>query len=135
MNERWEYKSNDGSSLAMIRDMISSSRESFGGCVGLYDNGRLVSWVCRYHDGTLGMVYTEEDFRGNGHASTVVRYAVNDVRKRRKGTRHHEDDIVEMTMVSYIVDSNAASRRMYQRLGWRRVADADWAGFASRRAT
>ena len=52
INDRWEYKSN--TSLDMIQQMIQLSEEQYGGCVGLFVNNQMVSWVCRYLDGTLG---------------------------------------------------------------------------------
>jgi GNAT superfamily N-acetyltransferase len=136
VNERWEYKS--GSSLQMIRKMISVSEESFGGCVGLVVDDRLVSWVCRYLDGTIGMLFTESDYRKKGYAALVLMAAVFDVRRMsQKQHRNINGDIgpsnTDGRVVSYIVDSNNVSLSLYRQLGWRRVADADWFGFASRK--
>ena len=48
----------------------------------------------------------------------------------------YDIDCIDMgrdRMISYIVDSNEASKNLYIKLGWKRVADADWIGFASRK--
>ncbi len=122
VNSCWEYRS-DGS-LEMIQRMIAMSE---GGCVGVSVHGKLVSWMLRYLDGSIGMLFTNENYRRQGYAAIVVRGAVCDIRTK---TRKHQSD--DGSMISYIVDSNDASKSLYSKLGWRRVADADWVGFASR---
>ena len=131
VNSKWEYRS-DGS-LEMIQKMIATSVAK-GGCVGLAVNGTLVSWMLRYLDGSIGMLFTDENHRRNGYAAVVVNGAVSDIRS--KSQQYKEDsDCIDMgrdRMISYIVDSNEASKNLYRKLGWKRVADADWIGFASR---
>jgi len=135
VDSRWEYRS-DGS-LSMIRRMIRASEETYGGCVGLFVDDALVSWLCRYLDGTLGMLWTEYAHRKKGYAALVLMAAVSDIRKRSKerngGCTSRPLANTDEPMVSYIVDSNQASQNLYKKLGWMRVADADWAGFASRK--
>eukprot|EP00578_Thalassiosira_sp_NH16_P031218 CAMPEP_0181080420 /NCGR_PEP_ID=MMETSP1071-20121207/2558_1 /TAXON_ID=35127 /ORGANISM="Thalassiosira sp., Strain NH16" /LENGTH=355 /DNA_ID=CAMNT_0023161897 /DNA_START=55 /DNA_END=1119 /DNA_ORIENTATION=- len=132
INERWEYRSD--SSLTMIRKMIQISEDAFGGCVGLFVDNRLVSWICRYLNGTLGMLFTESEFRKKGYARLVVAAAVSDCyQKMAQRDGSMPTRTADGRMVSYIVDSNGASQRLYQKLGWKRVADADWVGFASRK--
>lgn len=130
VDQRWEYRSD--TSLGMIRRMIQLSEEEFGGCVGLFVGERLVSWVCRYLDSTLGMLFTESDHRKNGYAALVVMAAVSDCCQR--GAESDIGSGANMAMdgraVSYIVDSNDASQSLYRKLGWERVAEADWVGFA-----
>ena len=125
----WEYRS-DGS-LEMIQRMIAMSE---GGCVGVSVHGKLVSWMLRYLDGSIVMLFTNENYRRQGYAAIVVRGAVCDIRtKTRKHTCKSDGGSMEKErMISYIVDSNDASKSLYSKLGWRRVADADWVGFASR---
>jgi len=135
VNERWEYKSD--TSLGMVRKMIRNSEEEHGGCVGLFVDGKLASWVCRYLDGTLGMLFTESDCRRRGYASLVLAAAVSDCRRRRalmtaKGKISSVGDAGDV-MVSYIVETNDASKNLYSKVGWKRVADAAWVGFASRK--
>ena len=125
VNSCWEYKS-DGS-LEMIQRMIAMSE---GGCVGVSVHGKLVSWMLRYLDGSIGMLFTNENYRRQGYAAIVLRGAVCDI--RTKSRKHKSDDGSMERMISYIVDSNDASKSLYSKLGWRRVADADWVGFASR---
>ena len=132
VNSKWEYKS-DGS-LEMIQKMIATS-EAKGGCVGIALNGTLVSWMLRYLDGSIGMLFTDENHRRKGYAGVVVNGAVSDIRS--KSQQYNVDiDCIDMgrdRMISYIVDSNEASKNLYIKLGWKRVADADWIGFASRK--
>jgi len=129
INSRWEYRS-DGS-LEMIQRMIAIS-EREGGCVGVSIDGKLVSWMLRYLDGTIGMLFTDGNYRRQGYAAVVVRGAVCDIRS--KSRKSDDANIDRERMISYIVDSNDASKTLYSKLGWRRVADADWVGFASRQS-
>ena len=131
VDSRWEYRSD--ASLLMIKKMIKAS-EIYGGCVGLVVDNTLVSWLCRYLDGSLGMLWTENMHRKKGYAAMVLMAAVHDVRKRSRESNSSSTCTVDAgeRMVSYIVDSNEASQSLYRKLGWIRVADADWAGFASR---
>jgi GNAT superfamily N-acetyltransferase len=122
----------------MIRKMIKASEETYGGCVGLFVDDTLVSWLCRYLDGTLGMLWTEDAHRKKGYAELVLMAAVYDISKRSKEsnggcTSRPIMNAADEPMVSYIVDSNQASQNLYKKLGWMRVVDADWAGFASRK--
>lgn len=131
VNSKWEYKS-DGS-LEMIQKMIATS-EAKGGCVGLAVNGTLVSWMLRYLDGSIGMLFTDENHRRKGYAAVVVNGAVSNIRSKSQQDIEDNDciDMDRDRMISYIVDSNEASKNLYRKLGWKRVADADWIGFASR---
>mmetsp|Transcript_24744 Transcript_24744/g.37604 ORF Transcript_24744/g.37604 Transcript_24744/m.37604 type:complete len:337 (-) Transcript_24744:296-1306(-) len=129
INECWEYKGD--SSLQMIQKMILASEETFGGCVGLTVDGKLVSWVCRYLDGTIGMLFTKENYRKKGYAAWVLMAAVSSIRtmsNRQSVSSTFSDE----RLVSYIVDSNKASQRLYQKLGWVRVSDAVWCAFETR---
>ena len=119
--------------MEMIQKMIATS-EAKGGCVGLAVNGTLVSWMLRYLDGSIGMLFTDENHRRNGYAAVVVNGAVSDIRSKSQQYKEDSDciDIDRDRMISYIVDSNEASKNLYRKLGWKRVADADWIGFASR---
>jgi hypothetical protein len=132
VNSNWEYRS-DGS-LEMIQKMIGIS-EAKGGCVGLCVDGTLVSWILRYLDGSLGMLFTDENYRRNGYAEFVVNGAVSDIRS--KSQIHRENDTIDVDgerMISYIVDSNEASKNLYLKLGWKRIAGADWVGYAPRQS-
>lgn len=132
VNSNWEYRS-DGS-LEMIQKMIGIS-EAKGGCVGLCVDGTLVSWILHYLDGSLGMLFTDENYRRNGYAEFVVNGAVSDIRS--KSQIHRENDTIDVDgerMISYIVDSNEASKNLYLKLGWKRIAGADWVGYAPRQS-
>ena len=131
VNSNWEYKSEG--SLEMIQKMIATS-EAKGGCVGLAVNGTLVSWMLRYLDGSIGMLFTDKKHRRKGYAAIVVNGTASDIRLKSQ-TYKEDDHCIDMgrdRMISYIVDSNEASKNLYIKLGWKRVADADWVGFASR---
>lgn len=129
VNECWEYKSD--SSLQMIQKMILASEETFGGCVGLTVDGKLVSWVCRYLDGTIGMLFTKENYRKKGYAAWVLMAAVSSIRTM-SNRQSVSSTFSNKRLVSYIVDSNKASQRLYRKLGWVRVSDAVWCAFETR---
>ena len=128
IESRWEYRSED--SLSMIQKMIAASESTFGGCFGMEIDGKLVAWVCRYLDGTLGMLWTEEDHRRKGYSIHVMTAAVQSINQR------HDAQLTKTAtnssrppLIAFTVDTNDASRGLLAKLGWKRLADADWAGF------
>ena len=127
VESRWEYRSED--SLSMIQQMIADSQTTFGGCCGMEMNGMLVAWVCRYLDGTIGMLWTEEGHRRKGYGAHVVTAAANSIIQRRneQATEATSDNF--SPLIAFTVDTNSASRGLLTKLGWNRVGDADWAGF------
>ena len=134
VNSRWEYSSGDDS-LAMIQDMIADSETTFGGCFGLEIDSILVAWICRYLDGSLGMLWTEEEHRRKGYGAVVVRAAVESILERRRlsaslGSNNNNENNFSTTLIGFTVDNNNASRGLLAKLGWRRVADSDWTGFS-----
>ena len=78
------------------------------------------------------MGHWESNHRKHGYAEIVLKAAVSDSCLRRAKVTQEENTFtssISGVMISYIVDSNDASRSLYQKLGWKRVADADWVGF------
>ena len=69
------------------------------------------------------MLFVEERFRGLGLAKVLV----------AEGSRALDD--AGLPSFAYIVDGNAASEAVFTRLGWRRVANADWVSFVPSEAT
>lgn len=128
IDSRWEYRS-DGS-LAMIMKMIAASESIFGGCYGLEIDGVLVAWVCRYLDGTLGMLWTEANHRRMGYGAYVVSAAMQSIDERRNEELSNTSSSRSIPpFVAFTVDTNDASRGLLAKLGWQRQADTDWVGF------
>jgi GNAT superfamily N-acetyltransferase len=73
--------------------------------------------IVRYADGALGMLFVEERFRGLGLAKVLV----------AEGSRALDD--AGLPCFAFIVEGNAASEAVFLKLGWQRVADADWVSF------
>lgn len=113
LDARWTYRS--ATSLPMVASMLESGDP---GNVGIeLEDGSLAGWVARYTDGALGMLYVEEAHRRRGLARALVMAAARAL------------DSAGLPCFAYIVDGNEASESVFQRLGWRRVADADWLTF------
>lgn len=114
INSCWAYRSE--TSLSRVREIVSSGRP---GCLGVEtDDGRLVGWMVCYEDGALGMLHVEDSMRRRGYARALLAHA--QVALQACGA----------PCFAYIVDTNAPSRALFNSLGWERVADADWVGFA-----
>mmetsp|Transcript_16446 Transcript_16446/g.47265 ORF Transcript_16446/g.47265 Transcript_16446/m.47265 type:complete len:493 (-) Transcript_16446:287-1765(-) len=126
VNSRWEYRSDD--SIHLVRRLIdiSASNEDNnagkGGCIGMEVDGELVAWVLRYLDGAVGMIWTEESYRQRGFASMLLSAVMAGCASRIPK---------EEFLFAFVVDGNAASCAMFERLGWNKEASADWVGFAS----
>lgn len=131
VNSRWEYRSER--SLAMIRKMIAVSESTFGGCMGLEVDNVLVAWSCRYLDGSLGMLWTEEGHRKKGYGRLVVNASIRSILDRRH-LFPSESKIPthswKQPLVAFTVDGNSISQGLLAKLNWQRVADADWVGFS-----
>jgi len=134
VNARWEYSSED--SLPMIQKMIALSESTFGGCMGLEVDNTLVAWNCRYLDGSIGMLWTEEAHRKRGYGRLVVNAAVKSILERRCVSPSASNIPIDgdtisakLPLFSYTVDTNNISQDLLTKLNWQRVADADWVGF------
>ena len=51
----------------MVREMVDSKR-----CIGLEEDGQMVSWACQNLDGPMGMLWTEEEYRRKGYGDLVI---------------------------------------------------------------
>uniref|UniRef100_A0A0G4HXY1 N-acetyltransferase domain-containing protein n=1 Tax=Chromera velia CCMP2878 TaxID=1169474 RepID=A0A0G4HXY1_9ALVE len=136
VNSRWEYNRGEGS-LPMIQRMIALNSAGCWGVVvddDMEEGGeRLVAWICGYLDGPLGMLWTEPGHRRQGFAAAVAQAAVAGVRCASRGA---PDAVVGANpsadpVTAFIVESNKASQSLFTRMGWRRVASADWVGLAA----
>jgi len=131
INSRWEYRSED--SICMVHDMIAVAESTYGGCIGMEIDGQLVAWVCRYLDGTLGMLWTEEKHRRKGYGIHALTAAVKSLRERHEErTKKSNVGNRKNTMpplIAFTVDGNNSSKGLLSKIGWKRVADADWTGF------
>ncbi len=84
--------------------------------------GALASYVVVHANGSIGMLHTEERFRGRGLARAVVSSLVEKQFARGRAA------------YCYIVEGNAASERVFESLGFKRVADVFWSVFDRREA-
>mmetsp|Transcript_14375 Transcript_14375/g.24050 ORF Transcript_14375/g.24050 Transcript_14375/m.24050 type:complete len:301 (+) Transcript_14375:60-962(+) len=75
VNSCWKYRS--PSSLAMIQSLIETQPTC-----GLRYNGKLVSWMCTYHDGAIGMLYTKGHMRRKGYGKQVLQYMIKEHRSQ-----------------------------------------------------
>ena len=116
VNSRWQYRSN--SSLPVVREMVGSKRS-----IGLEVDGKLISWACQNLDGPMGMLWTEEEYRRKGYGDLVI------AEMMKVGNENNR----AQPWLAFIVDGNAASKSLFQKLKWERVADADWVGFTVNR--
>ena len=97
------------------------------------DYSSTINWYLGYAGISMG--HWESNHRKHGYAEIVLKAAVSDCCLTMVKVTQEENTFtssISGVMISYIVDSNDASRSLYQKLGWKRVADADWVGFASR---
>ncbi|KAN0015261.1 hypothetical protein ACTFIU_001587 [Dictyostelium citrinum] len=67
INNKWQYKSNE--SINFLRWSCTQTISA-----GYRINGELVSWIIMYTDGSIGSLYTLEEFRGKGLSKKVVSY-------------------------------------------------------------
>ncbi|KAN0047975.1 hypothetical protein ACTA71_002364 [Dictyostelium dimigraforme] len=67
INNKWQYKSNES-----INFLRWSCKQTIS--AGYRINGELVSWIILYTDGSIGSLYTLEEFRGKGLSKKVVSY-------------------------------------------------------------
>ncbi|KAN0041662.1 hypothetical protein ACTFIV_004206 [Dictyostelium citrinum] len=67
INNKWQYKSNE--SINFLRWSCTQNISA-----GYRINGELVSWIIMYTDGSIGSLYTLEEFRGKGFSKKVVSY-------------------------------------------------------------
>ncbi|KAN0000294.1 hypothetical protein ACTFIZ_000726 [Dictyostelium cf. discoideum] len=67
INSKWQYKSNE--SINFLRWSCTQTISA-----GYRINGELVSWIIMYTDGSIGSLYTLEEFRGKKYSCKVVSY-------------------------------------------------------------
>jgi GNAT superfamily N-acetyltransferase len=129
VDSRWEYRS--AKSIDMIQKMLTASETTHGGSYGLEVDGTLVAWVCRYLDGTIGMLWTEEEHRRKGYGAMVVQAAVQSIVQRQlQNSNTNDGNAIIRPVIAFTVDTNDASRGLLARMNWQRVQDADWVGFS-----
>ncbi len=85
-----------------------------GAMYGAYVEGRLAGFVGIHREGSLGMLYVEEDLRGKGIGQSLEAYAVN--RFLEQG----------QTPYGYVAADDAASVRLQEKLGFYKAQKSFW---------
>mmetsp|Transcript_33736 Transcript_33736/g.43095 ORF Transcript_33736/g.43095 Transcript_33736/m.43095 type:complete len:415 (+) Transcript_33736:61-1305(+) len=131
VNFHWTYKSDH--SKAMIEDLIALYPTS-----GLWRDGVLIAWMCTYHDGAIGMLYTMENYRRQGFAKHVLCHLIaqhrsGDILVPREEQHNQNSSLSEGCEIErnrpifcFIVDSNEASSQLFEQIGFSRICDASW---------
>ena len=105
---------NDGKSGPGISDAYVRERIQAGAMYGAFIEGRQVGFVGIHSEGSLGMLFVEEPFRGQGIASSLEAYAVN--RMLEKG----------WTPYGHISAGNVASEKLQEKLGFYKAEKTFW---------
>jgi len=103
VNSCWKYRS--PSSLAMIQSLIETQPTC-----GLRYNGELVSWMCTYHDGAIGMLFTKGHMRRKGYGKQVLQYMIKEHRSQI-GTKSSASDVFFEEESSFNKDEGFCSQK------------------------
>ena len=110
VNASWKFRSE--SSLEKIKNIIAS-----GQTMAAFEKNRPVSWIVTYENGSMGMLFTQQDHRRRGLASMVVKLLVQ---------AHHMPTPKSRPFV-YIEAGNHSSMQLFgERLGFQAEADVAW---------
>ncbi|MFQ5895456.1 MAG: GNAT family N-acetyltransferase [Nitrospinota bacterium] len=101
----WPYGDEVGYVLERIRRAPSAA---------VRERGSAVSWMIVHGDGSIGSLHTLESHRGRGLARSVVSALVRAQLARGR------------TPYCYVVQGNTPSIRVFESLGFRRLAEAFW---------
>lgn len=85
-----------------------------GAMYGAFLEGRQVGFVGIHDEGSLGMLFVEEPFRGRGIGASLEAYAVNRMLER------------DWTPYGHVAVGNAASERLQERLGFYKAEKTFW---------
>ena len=105
---------NDGNSVPGIDDAYVRERIQSGAMFGAFIEGRQAGFVGIHSEGSLGMLFVEEAFRGQKIASSLEAYAVN--RMLEKG----------WTPYGHIAAGNTASEKLQEKLGFYKAEKTFW---------
>lgn len=99
----------DMGSVDYVRDRILA-----GVMYGAFAGGQLAGFIGMHSEGSLGMLYVEEDCRRQGFASSLIAYAANRILERG------------WTPYGQVVSGNEASIRLQEKLGFYQAKDHFW---------
>ncbi len=105
---------NDGKSVPGINDAYVRERIQAGAMYGAFAEGRQVGFVGIHSEGSLGMLFVEGAFRGQGIASSLEACVVN--RMLEKG----------WTPYGHISAGNTASEKLQEKLGFYKAEKTFW---------
>ncbi|WP_330640315.1 tRNA (guanosine(37)-N1)-methyltransferase TrmD [Acetatifactor aquisgranensis] len=92
-----------------VRERISA-----GAMFGAFVDGRQVGFVGMHDEGSLGMLFVEDFFRGRGIAASLEAYAVNRMLERG------------WTPYGHVAVGNTVSERLQERLGFYKAEKSFW---------
>ena len=98
-----------GTDGGYVRERISA-----GAMYGAFLDGRQVGFVGMHDEGSLGMLFVEEPFRGRGIGASLEAYAVNRMLERG------------WTPYGHVAVGNASSARLQERLGFYKAEKSFW---------
>jgi DTW domain-containing protein YfiP/GNAT superfamily N-acetyltransferase len=100
LNKNWYHQSKR--SLRTIEQRLENGLA----CFGIEKDGELCAYVMRSEDGTLGMLYVQEDCRRNGYGRALVQEATRVLRE------------LDKPCVCFIRRDNVATESLFQSAGW-----------------
>lgn len=108
MNDMWPYKY--PGSEKFIKSLIK-----LNGGLGVYQDGKLVSWILQVESFGIGLLQTLEEHQGKGYARLLTRAMT------RKISEDHDEDVI--LFASY---GKPKTVDLYIRYGYKHVSYAHW---------
>lgn len=99
----------DKDSVSYVRDRLLA-----GVMYGAFADGRLAGFIGMHSEGSLGMLYVDEDYRRQGLAASLTAYAANRILERG------------WTPYGHVITGNEASIRLQEKLGFYQAGNMFW---------
>lgn len=110
INETWKYGGTHQEELLcrMVQELP---------CCGIQNSdGQLVAWCLTYPDLAMGVMFVEEEYRGQKLASHLVNHLCNEV----------DVAVTDVPLYCFIEPQSTASRRIYERQGFQPTTELIW---------
>ena len=114
-----QFNRQSSKSLSQITRCIHADNPA---CFGIFRGHELCGFILQYENGILGMLHVEEKHRRNGYGFTLVRKATELLERENR------------ERVTFILDGNEASERIFARQGWIKADPTQTKGTGRRRA-
>jgi DTW domain-containing protein YfiP/GNAT superfamily N-acetyltransferase len=126
----WENGGTPKSTMTITRSIDADYRLGIGASLGIVDEstGALVACILRYESGPLGILHVSEEHRRKGYGTALLREATEAVSRARS-----ELDL-PLECSAFIKDGNAASEKVFERVGYVRENPNAKRGTGKRRA-